>query len=129
MDVPSEFADVLEVRGVEVGGHRVLRAQSSTVPNAIAAFLLHLRDTTNKEPHCYFGWAQGNPIVYLFSYLLFGEGDTAPGHPRDLERGRAGSRAAAHHPCRRSIGHFGGTIRAMQESSSRAKDGEHTYLK
>jgi hypothetical protein len=75
---PSEFEDVLEVRGVEVGGHRVLRAQSSTVPNAIAAFLLHLRDTTDKEPHCYFGWAQGNPIGYLFSYLLFGEGDTPP---------------------------------------------------
>jgi len=78
VDDPSEFEDVLEVRGVEVGGHRVLRAQSSTVPNAIAAFLLHLRDTTNKEPHCYFGWAQGNPITYLFSYLLFGEGDTPP---------------------------------------------------
>jgi hypothetical protein len=78
VDDPSEFADVLEVRGVEVGGHRVLHAQSSTVPNAIAAFLLHLRDTTGKEPHCYFDWTQGNPIVYLFSYLLFGEGDTAP---------------------------------------------------
>lgn len=78
VDDPSEFEDVLEVRGVEVAGHRVLHAQSSTVPNAIAAFLLHLRDITNKEPHCYFGWTQGNPIVYLFSYLLFGEGDTAP---------------------------------------------------
>jgi hypothetical protein len=78
VDDPSEFEDVLEVKGVEVGGHRVLRAQSSTVPNAIAAFLLHVRDTTNKEPHCYFGWAQGNPITYLFSYLLFGEGDTPP---------------------------------------------------
>ena len=78
VDDPSEFEDVLEVRGVEVGGHRVLCVNSSTVPNAIAAFLLHLRDTTNKEPHCYFGWAQGNPITYLFSYLLFGEGDTPP---------------------------------------------------
>jgi hypothetical protein len=78
VDDPSEFEDVLEVRGVEVGGHRVLRAQSSTVPNAIAAFLFHLRDTTDKESHCYFGWTQGNPIAYLFSYLLFGEGDTAP---------------------------------------------------
>ena len=74
----SEFADVLEVKGVEIGGYKVLRLKSSTVPNAIAAFMLHVRDTTDKKPHCYFGWTEGNPIVYLIRYLLFGEGDTAP---------------------------------------------------
>jgi hypothetical protein len=48
------------------------------VPNAIAALLLHLRDETGKAPHCYFGWTEGNPIVYFFRFLLFGEGDSAP---------------------------------------------------
>ena len=74
----SEFTDVLEVRGVRVGDHMVLRAESSTVPNAIAALLLHLRDTTGKTPNCYFGWTEGNPIAYVVRFVLFGEGDTAP---------------------------------------------------
>ncbi len=78
VDDASDFADVLEVRGVEIGGYRILRAQSSTVPNAIAALLPYLRDTTKKRPHCYFGWTEGNPIIYIIRYILFGEGETAP---------------------------------------------------
>ena len=74
----SEFTDVLEVRGKRIGGYRVLRAESSAVPNAIAAFLLYLRDRSAKTPHIYFEWTKGNPLPHLFNYLFFGEGDTGP---------------------------------------------------
>ncbi len=71
----SDFSEAICVRGVEVGEHRILRARSSAVPNAIAAILLHLRDNTGKLPHIYFGWMEGNPIEYLMRFILFGEGD------------------------------------------------------
>jgi hypothetical protein len=78
VDDASEFEEMLEVKGFRIGGHRVLRAESPVVPNAIAAFLLYLRDTTGKTPNCYFGWTEGNPFVSVVRYILFGEGDTAP---------------------------------------------------
>jgi hypothetical protein len=74
----SEFKGRLKIRGIDVEGYRVLRTQAPAVPNAIAAFLLYLRDETGKIPHVYFGWSEGNPLMYLARYILFGEGDTAP---------------------------------------------------
>lgn len=74
----SEFKGKLFIRGIDVDGYKVLRTQAPAVPNAIAAFLLYLRDETGKIPHVYFGWSEGNPIMYLARYILFGEGDTAP---------------------------------------------------
>jgi hypothetical protein len=97
----SDFTDEVEVRGVEVDGYRVLRAEAAAVPNAIAALLLDLRDRTGAIPHVYFGWAEGNPIKYLLRFLLFGEGDIAPITHEILRR-------AEPDPERRPVVHVGG---------------------
>jgi hypothetical protein len=76
---PSEFDDeVLDIAGIEIGGKRILKAKCPAIPNAIAATLLHLRDTTGTIPRAYLGWTEGNPIAYIFKYVFLGEGETAP---------------------------------------------------
>lgn len=97
----SEFAGKLAICGETVGDYRILRTESAAVPNAIAAFLLYLRDEMGKLPHVYFGWSEGNPISYLLKYIAFGEGDTAPVTHEVL-------RKAEKDPDRRPIVHVGG---------------------
>ncbi|MBD2563789.1 MULTISPECIES: amino acid transporter [Nostoc] len=97
----SEFADVIKVKGVQVGDYRILRAESAAVPNAIAALLLYIRDQTGKIPHAYFGWVEGNPIQYLLRFILFGEGDIAVVTREVLRR-------AEKNPQRRPGVHVGG---------------------
>jgi hypothetical protein len=97
----SEFSGVLKIRGETVDGFQILRTQSPAVPNAIAAFLLFVRNETGKLPHVYFGWSEGNPVSYLLKYIAFGEGDTAPVTHEVL-------RQAEKDPDQRPIVHVGG---------------------
>ncbi|CAO5185359.1 Amino acid transporter [Frankia sp. AiPs1] len=73
----SEFEGELDVHGVERAGYRILCATSTSVPNAIAALLLHLRDTADVRPHVYFEWTEGNPLVNFLRFLFFGVGEVA----------------------------------------------------
>jgi hypothetical protein len=75
---PSEFASQLQVEGEVRFGYKILRVEAATVANAIAAVLLHIRDRTSQLPHVYFGWTEGNPVVHLVRYLIFGDGDVPP---------------------------------------------------
>jgi len=75
---PSEFAQVVTVAGEDRFGHRLLRAEGASVPNTIAAVLLHLRDLTGDIPHAYFSWSESDPLKEVVSFVLFGEGDIAP---------------------------------------------------
>ena len=76
---PSDFEHRLDVHG-EVMHGRVPRAhlESSSVPNALAALLLHIRDVTGVTPHIYFEWTEGNPVTHFLRFLLFGQGEVAP---------------------------------------------------
>ncbi|MEO6726325.1 MAG: amino acid transporter, partial [Blastocatellia bacterium] len=97
----SEFSGMLKVRGVQIGNYKILRTQSASVPNAIAAFLLHTRNETGQIPHVYFGWTEGNPLAYVLKFIFFGEGDTAPVTHEIL-------RQAEPDPSRRPAVHVGG---------------------
>jgi hypothetical protein len=75
----SEFASHLYVSGeVQHGRYRVLTLSSSTVPNALAAILLAVRDRADRLPHIYFEWTEGNPAANLIRFLIFGVGEVAP---------------------------------------------------
>lgn len=75
----SEFEAGLTVRGeVMHGRYRVLTLESSSIPNALAALLLYVRDTTGQTPHIYFEWTEGNPFTNFLRFFLFGQGEVAP---------------------------------------------------
>nr|WP_268247824.1 amino acid transporter [Promicromonospora soli] len=76
---PSDFESVIEATGVvRPGGYRAITLEAPSVPNALAALLLHVRDVTGVPPHIYYEWTEGNPINHLLRFLLFGAGEVAP---------------------------------------------------
>lgn len=79
---PSEFEAGLTVRGeVMHGRYRVLTLESSSIPDALAAPLLHVRDSTGALPHICFEWTEGGPFADFLRFLrffLFGQGEVAP---------------------------------------------------
>ncbi|NUW45748.1 amino acid transporter [Nonomuraea rhodomycinica] len=96
----SEFETELDVRGEERYGHKILTVESSAVPNTLAAILLYLRERTGGAPHIYFHWTEGNPVVAMLRYLVFGGGDV-PALTREVLR------QAEHDPARRPHVHVG----------------------
>ncbi|MEU5095444.1 amino acid transporter [Streptomyces sp. NPDC020996] len=76
---PSEFEAGLTVHGeVLHDRYRVLTLHSASIPNALAALLLHARDITGCIPHIYFEWTEGSPFANFLRFFLFGQGEVAP---------------------------------------------------
>ncbi|MGW7443941.1 amino acid transporter [Kitasatospora sp. NPDC054795] len=75
----SDFEAELTVRGeVLHGRYRVLTLESSSIPNALAALALNIRDRTGQQPHLYFEWTEGSPFAQFLRFFLFGQGEVAP---------------------------------------------------
>jgi hypothetical protein len=80
--------------------YRVMTVSASSVPNALAALALRIRDDTGVIPHIYFAWTEGSPLQQLLRFLLFGLGEVAPVTREVLRR-------AEHDPARRPHVHVG----------------------
>ena len=94
---PSDFESEIEVTGVTMHKrYRVLKVEAPSVPNAIAAVLLHIRDVTGVRPHIYFEWTEGNPLGNLAKFLLFGMGEVAPVTREVLRRAERRRKARPH---------------------------------
>ena len=64
------------------------------MPNALAAVALRLRDASGREPHLFFRWTEGNPVLEGLRFFVLGEGEIAAVTREVL-------RAAEHDPVRR----------------------------
>lgn len=94
---PSEFETGLCVHGGVVHDrYRVLSLESTSIPNALAALLLYVRDTTGSIPHVYFRGPRATPsTMSCASSSSAGRGRNR--RPAGAARGRAGPGPTA--PC------------------------------
>ncbi|MEJ6550116.1 amino acid transporter [Corynebacterium sp. USCH3] len=74
---PSDFSSVLQVTGHAVDGIPVLHVAATTVPNAVAAVALDIRDHVGAVPDIYFEWGTGTPVREMVRYLAVGRGHNA----------------------------------------------------
>ncbi|MDO2933376.1 amino acid transporter [Paeniglutamicibacter sulfureus] len=74
----SDFAQDIVVTGTTRHGYKILQAEAPSVPTAIAAICLEIRDQTGVMPHIYFRWTEGNPVHNLLRFLFLGQGEIAP---------------------------------------------------
>ncbi|KRB76482.1 amino acid transporter [Nocardioides sp. Root190] len=97
VDDYSDFESRIEVVGsVRHGEYRVLTVRASTIPNALAALALDLREQSGVRPHVYFEWTEGNPLTQFARFLLFGAGEVAPLTREVLRRAEPDHRRRPH---------------------------------
>ena len=105
MTDPSDFEDRLDVHGeVLHGEYRVLTIESSSVPNSLAALLLHIRDVSGVTPHIYFEWTEGNPVHPVPAVPAVRLRGGGPGDARGAPPRGARARAASARACRMMVG-------------------------
>ena len=53
-------------------------APHPSVPNALAALVLHVRTRRNRLPHVTFQWTEGHPLLNMLRFAVPGAGEVAP---------------------------------------------------
>ena len=96
----SEFESELRVIGEERHGFRILRVESPTIANAIAAILLHLRDLTGKTPARLLPLGGGQPHRRAAAVSRLRRRRCPPAHPRGPAAGRTRRGTPPSRPCR-----------------------------
>lgn len=74
----SDFTEDLTVTAKERHGFGILEVKASSVPTAVAATLLAIRDQLGVMPHVYFRWTEGAPVRNFVRFVFLGQGEIAP---------------------------------------------------